>query len=100
MNIERYDLNTAMAGVYFNIGGSTRKRNFVGWVPEHYMVRGKLNEGMAKVMSMAGIRQGWLDGVEKSGSDLHLIDFALAVIAEKAAKQRSRLAARKRRGKA
>jgi hypothetical protein len=63
------------------------------------MVRGRLNEGMAKVMSMAGIKNGWLNGVEKAG-DFHLIDFAFAVIAEKAANRKSRFAGRKRRGKA
>jgi hypothetical protein len=100
MNIDRSDLNTAMVRVYFNAGGSNLKRNFFGWVPEHYMVRGQLNEGMAKVMSMAGIKKGWLNSVEKAGGDFHLIDFALVVIAEKAAKGEARLAARKRRVKA
>jgi len=33
-------------------------------------------------MSMAGIKNGWLNGVEKAG-DFHLIDFAFAVIAER-----------------
>ena len=99
VNIERSDLHTNMVRVYFNAGGSNRKRNYFGWVPEHYMVRGRLNEGMAKVMSMAGIKTGWLNGVEKAG-DFHLIDFAFAVIAEKAAKRKSRLAARKLHGKA
>ena len=51
------------------------------------------------MMSMAGIKNGWLNGVEKAG-DFHLIDFAFAVIAEKAANRKSRFAGHKRRGKA
>ena len=45
MSIERSDLHTNMVRVYFNAGGSNRKRNYFGWVPGHYMVRGRLNEG-------------------------------------------------------